>query len=195
VGFKYNTHDDNPSAYAGGYDAWLLGILEMCERLCSPGAPIFVWQSGVHMRQLSARFPREWRLFVAAKNFVQMRPTPMQYAFDPVVVWWIDGERPWSEGTANRDFHIANTAPVIGQSTSIERGHPCPRPVDQVCHIVGQWVKPTSITLDPFMGSGTTGIACIRTGRRFIGIEKDEHYFRIAKERIQRELQQQLLPL
>lgn len=38
--------------------------------------------------------------------------------------------------------------------------------------------------LDPFMGTGTTGVACLNTGRRFIGIEKDEKYFQIAQERI-----------
>jgi site-specific DNA-methyltransferase (adenine-specific) len=40
------------------------------------------------------------------------------------------------------------------------------------------------------MGSGTTGVACIRTGRKFIGIEKDTKYFEIAEERIRKELQQ-----
>jgi DNA modification methylase len=45
------------------------------------------------------------------------------------------------------------------------------------------------------MGSGTTGIACIRTGRKFIGIEIDPGYFQIACDRIRRELQQQTLGL
>jgi DNA modification methylase len=40
--------------------------------------------------------------------------------------------------------------------------------------------------LDPFMGSGTTGVACIQTGRQFIGIEKEPKYFDIAVKRIQR---------
>jgi DNA modification methylase len=41
--------------------------------------------------------------------------------------------------------------------------------------------------LDPFMGSGTTGVACVRTGRKFIGVEKDPKYFQIACDRIQAE--------
>lgn len=44
--------------------------------------------------------------------------------------------------------------------------------------------------LDPYMGSGTTGIACIRTGRKFIGIEKDRKYFDAACDRLDRELAQ-----
>jgi len=44
--------------------------------------------------------------------------------------------------------------------------------------------------LDPYMGSGTTGVAAVRTGRRFIGIEKDPTHFKTAVERIKRELAQ-----
>ena len=43
--------------------------------------------------------------------------------------------------------------------------------------------KPGDTVLDPFMGVGTTGIACRNTGRNFIGIELDEEYFKIAEER------------
>ena len=44
--------------------------------------------------------------------------------------------------------------------------------------------------LDPFMGSGTTGVACVRTGRRFIGVELDVGYFAIAVRRIEEALRQ-----
>lgn len=48
--------------------------------------------------------------------------------------------------------------------------------------------------LDPFLGSGTTAVACIRTGRRFIGIELEPKYCEIARKRIERELEQTRLP-
>ena len=47
-----------------------------------------------------------------------------------------------------------------------------------------------AIVLDPYMGSGTTGIACIRTGRRFIGIEIDEQHYQTARRRLLDELAQ-----
>ena len=71
--------------------------------------------------------------------------------------------------------------------TSIEskNGHPTPKPV----HLMEEWVRDFTDSdetiLDPFMGSGTTGVACIRTGRQFIGIEKEPKYFDIAVKRIQ----------
>ena len=45
--------------------------------------------------------------------------------------------------------------------------------------------SPTAVVLDPFMGSGSTGVACVNTNRDFIGIELDPDYFNIAKNRIQ----------
>jgi site-specific DNA-methyltransferase (adenine-specific)/modification methylase len=186
VGFKYESHDDRPEAYDGGYGKWIWGVLEAAERLCAPGSPIFVWQASPNVRRLHEWFPREWRLFCAAKNFVQMRPTPMQWSYDPVVVWWVDGARGWSAGTATRDFHIANTAPVVATPDNIEKGHPCPRPLDQASHIVEQWCRPGSVILDPFMGSGTTGLAAVKAGRKFLGIEKEPKYFDIARRRIQK---------
>lgn len=67
-------------------------------------------------------------------------------------------------------------------------GFPCPKPINAWIWLVDKVAKPRSSVLDPFMGSGTTGIACIRTGRKFIGIEKEPKYFDIAKQRIEDEL-------
>ena len=47
-----------------------------------------------------------------------------------------------------------------------------------------RFTEDQNIILDPFMGSGTTGVACVKTGRNFIGIEIDEGYFKIAEKRI-----------
>ena len=65
--------------------------------------------------------------------------------------------------------------------------HPCQMPVEVMERIIK--ILPDEYTIiDPFMGSGTTGIACINTKRNFIGIEKDDTYFEIAKKRIEEHL-------
>lgn len=68
--------------------------------------------------------------------------------------------------------------------------HPCAKPIDLLEHIVTASTRPGQTVRDDFMGGGSTGIACIRTGRKFIGIEKDPTYFEIAKKRIAAELAQ-----
>lgn len=65
-------------------------------------------------------------------------------------------------------------------------GHPCPKPVAWALWLVERAAVIEGIILDPFMGSGTTGVACIKTGRRFIGIEKEPKYFDIACQRIEK---------
>lgn len=74
----------------------------------------------------------------------------------------------------------------------IEAGlHPTQKPVELMQWCIEQSkVEADALIADPFMGSGTTGVACIRTGRRFIGIEREPAYYKIALERIQRELAQ-----
>ena len=90
IGFSYDKHKDDEA----GYIEWLWPILLECERIVKPGGAMIVWQSGKNMRRLAEWFPRDWRLFVAAKNFVQMRKVHMQWSWDPVLVWWKPGAEP-----------------------------------------------------------------------------------------------------
>lgn len=71
--------------------------------------------------------------------------------------------------------------------------HPAQKPVELMTWCIGMLPDDCGVVLDPFMGSGTTGVACVREGRNFIGVEKDEKYFEIAVERIRRELAQERL--
>jgi hypothetical protein len=73
-----------------------------------------------------------------------------------------------------------------------EAKHPCPRKLSHVNWLVN-WFGENSV-LDPFMGSGTTGVACVQTGRKFVGIEIEEKYCQIAVERIEKALMQPALP-
>jgi DNA modification methylase len=64
-------------------------------------------------------------------------------------------------------------------------GHPTQKPVLLLEDIIKRSSNPDGIVLDMFMGSGSTGVACANMNRKFIGIEKDKKYFKIAKERIE----------
>ena len=62
--------------------------------------------------------------------------------------------------------------------------HPTEKPIDLMRVFIENSSNENDLVLDPFMGSGTTGVACINTNRNFIGVELDEQYFKIAQDRI-----------
>jgi site-specific DNA-methyltransferase (adenine-specific)/modification methylase len=67
-----------------------------------------------------------------------------------------------------------------------ERGdHPTQKPIGVMKWAIGHVPEPNDTILDPFMGSGTTGVAAVQMGRKFIGIEREERYFEIACKRIE----------
>jgi site-specific DNA-methyltransferase (adenine-specific) len=63
--------------------------------------------------------------------------------------------------------------------------HPTEKPVSLMSEIVADFTDVDGLVLDPFMGSGTTGVACVKLGRRFVGIELDPVYFDVACQRIE----------
>ena len=104
--------------------------------------------------------------------------------------------KPYKQGTTLTDCYIKNglgtfnadifTSNIISISTKIsDKLHETQKPIELMECLVKLVTKEGHTILDPFMGSGTTGVACVNTGRSFIGIEKDESYFEIAKKRIE----------
>ncbi|PIE72087.1 MAG: hypothetical protein CSA20_09605 [Deltaproteobacteria bacterium] len=79
---------------------------------------------------------------------------------------------------------IPGVGPKV-QSTK-KNGHPCPRAPGHFRWLVNWWSVKGESVCDPFMGSGTTGEACIALGRKFIGCEVNEQYFDIACRRLER---------
>ena len=76
-----------------------------------------------------------------------------------------------------------------------KRYHPTQKPLALMLWVLENYTKPNDLILDPFMGSGTTGVACVQTGRRFIGVEISEKYFRIARQRIEDAQKQLRFPI
>lgn len=95
-----------------------------------------------------------------------------------VTCWAGPGYRRWNAGGKRGVYtHCVNT--------NRHGEHPTEKPVPLMMEIVADFTQLGETILDPFMGSGTTGVACAKLGRRFIGVEKDQRYFDIACERIE----------
>jgi site-specific DNA-methyltransferase (adenine-specific)/modification methylase len=71
--------------------------------------------------------------------------------------------------------------------------HPCQKPAAVMDWVIAHLPTDAQPIVDPFMGSGSTGVACLQQGRHFVGIEQDANYFRVACERIQAAQEQQRL--
>lgn len=79
---------------------------------------------------------------------------------------------------------IPGYAPKAQPDERSDNGHPCSRSLVHFRWLVQWWSLPGETVLDPFMGSGTTGVACVEAGRNFIGIEVEPKYHAIAQYRI-----------
>lgn len=83
------------------------------------------------------------------------------------------------------DWWEVNQVKNVGKEKT---AHPCQMPLKVMENIIGILPK-DAVIIDPFMGSGTTGVAAVKLGRDFIGIEMDPEYFEIAKKRIGEEIE------
>jgi site-specific DNA-methyltransferase (adenine-specific) len=95
-----------------------------------------------------------------------------------VCAWAGSGHAQWNGGGKRGVYtHCVNNPERHGE-------HPTEKPRRLMAEILADFTNPEQTILDPFMGSGTTGVAAVQMGRNFIGIERDERYFEIACERI-----------
>ena len=88
-------------------------------------------------------------------------------------------------GSFKKEYTTKQPTTIL-QFAKVRRGalHPTQKPVALMEYLIKTYTNEGETVLDFVMGSGTTGIACKNTGRKFIGIEKDETYFKIAQDRI-----------
>ena len=95
--------------------------------------------------------------------------------------WCGEGRSEWNAG-GKRGVYVFNC------NSGRWGGHPTEKPVPLMESLLVDFSDPGETILDPFMGSGTTGVACVRLGRRFMGIELDQKHFATAIRRIEAEL-------
>jgi hypothetical protein len=95
------------------------------------------------------------------------------------------GRKRWNGGGT----HAVWAHPIVPGASEERAGHTTQKPVSLMLELVELFTDPGEVVLDPFAGSGTTGVACLRLGRRVILIEKSEKYAALARERMRAEEQ------
>jgi len=171
-----------------GFVAWASLWLSMCAAIVEPGAMVCLfsdWRQVPCMTDALQSGGMVWRGIVPWDK-VNARPMPNRFrAQCEFVVWGTQGPRDFE--TSGAVYHpgiLRENSPATE-----DRQHATEKPVG-IMQTLAAVAPVGGLVLDPFMGSGTTGIACIRTGRRFIGIEIDPTHYATACRRIDDELQQ-----
>ena len=173
LGVDYGSFEDSRENVAALASVWLPAAINICGRLA----------------------------FTPGVKGAWIYPEP-----DWVLCWAISGaggRSPWGF-SCWQPIHVHGADPylqagrgarpdlIYRTETSEKSLHPCPKPVGVMERIIDR-VSIAGSICDPFMGSGTTGVACVNLGRPFVGIELDPKYFEIACERIEAAYAQQRL--
>lgn len=147
---------------SGGVPEWDIRSDEWMD--LTRGIPSAVFCAQATMFQTATALGADGSLIYAKNN-----PSPFGTSYEPCLIRGIKRPRQWQHW----------------QGYNAENGmeHPTQKPLALMEWIVG--LVPGGLILDPFMGSGTTGVACMNLGRKFIGIEIEAKYFEIACRRIE----------
>ena len=196
--YSENTHS-NAKSNAGGSGAKAIdfkaidfkaieSLLDQCSTLCDGW--VIANMDWKHIAQLEFQKHHFYEL-IRFGVWVKTNPMPQISADRPANGW--DGiayiypqnkKKAWNGGGCHGNW----TGPVITNGD-----HPTGKPVDMVSSWVTRFTHHKQTILDPFMGSGTTGVAAIQLGRKFIGIEREPKYFDIACKRIEQAFAQRTL--
>lgn len=103
---------------------------------------------------------------------------------EPIEIAHAKGRKAWNGGGLPAVWKV----PIVRGIDPERTEHTTQKPLALMSRLVELFTDPGDIILDPFCGSGTTGVAALRLGRRFIGIEKNAKYAAIARERIKAEV-------
>lgn len=150
---------------------------EWCRAVCS-ASDLVAWFGNWRRRfsvESAMRHPIRAEI-VWAKNTHVGPPCPLAMRDERI---WLFGKR----GIKGETFETSVWDEPI-KHTRAYRHHKNEKPVKLMERLVLFLTHPGQTILDPFMGSGATGIACVQTGRKFIGVEKEQKYFEIAQRRI-----------
>lgn len=146
----------------------------------------WVWEKSAATGHLLARkMPMKLHedVLVFSERPARYFPQGLQ-PFNKMVRRGSNGKNFRTSGVENFQQHTNFPRSILRIATDPNRVHPTQKPVALMEYLIRTYTNPGDVVLDNCMGSGTTGVAAIQSGRRFIGIERDPDYFQVASKRI-----------
>jgi len=117
-------------------------------------------------------------VWVKATYMPQFSGDRPAHGFEAASIGHTAGKKRWNGGGRSAVW-------IVGTEHDRDHDHPCPKPLELMETLIRDFTDPGETILDPFAGSGTTGVAAKRLGRSFIGWERDPKYHAIAVKRIE----------
>jgi DNA modification methylase len=169
---------DSPESYW----TWFEPIYRQMLRVLKPGGFCAIFQGGRYMRYFWDWFgEHDFIIYAAIRPITACKGgQPITCCWEPVVVFYKGRARyrP-ADFIRSRNWFLSNSS-----FDDLAKAHPCPEPLDQCEELVRSFTCEGALVLDPFAGVGTIPIACARLGRRYVGIEIEPEYVRVARKRM-----------
>jgi len=161
--------------------------LRRASKLLKPGGNLIIFNDWENMGYIAKEL-RGLKIKIRSLNHWQKNnPCPAEWRrrFVPGREYFLHASR-GGGNTFNTEYLHKGCLnyPLTKQSEKKHGKHPNQKPIALIAELIGILTDENQTVLDPFMGSGTTGVACKNLNRDFIGIELDENYYNIACERI-----------
>ena len=167
VGLKYNSYEDSEDNWLKIMEKFIPEAKRVAKMVIMPSCKIN------KLKWIYQNYPPDWLIC-----WYKGSPGHASYIgfndWEPHLVYGRTKNRLYMH-----DYFQSKPSPKRGTLN-----HPCPKPIEWANWLIERATEEGMIILDPFMGSGTTGVAAKNLNRNFIGIELDSEYFNIAKERI-----------
>lgn len=190
---KWNEAGYEDDSDEAAYQDWINELFASIAGACNQTASLFFnhqlrWRDGACLHPIQWFTPKQWRLrteIVWDRGGGMMLNARMFVRFDERILWFCRSDCwKWNQDSVGLGT-IWRIARIQQQQGKI---HPVQFPVEIPDRCIAATTEAGDTVFDPFMGSGTVGVSCIRNGRRFVGCEKDAGHFESAVKRIQSEI-------
>ena len=175
-----------------GADDWaesMDSLFGEAARVVRKGGALIVFMAVIKLETLIGLAQKHGFYYKTTGTWHKLNPMPrnMNLHFINSTESWVYFVNDAKTGTFNNDgkaLHDFFESPVTPKSEKEFGKHPTQKPVELMDYFVKTLTNPGEVVLDPFMGSGSSGVSAKGLGRKFIGIELDENYFDIAMQRM-----------
>jgi len=171
-------------------NADLLTWIDEVPRIVKKGASIIIFNDWRNLGDIAERLEKNGFVVKDIVRWEKTNPMPRnrdrRYIVDyEFAIWAVEKHDKWTFHRQSDKYDRSEIrVPITSKAEKMLGSHPTQKPIKLMEELLLQHSNENDIVLDPFMGSGSTGVACQNLNREFMGIELDETYFKIAENRI-----------